>query len=1049
MKNGLIFSLLMMLGLCFTNTSYAQVQINFSDDNSPTNGSVNIDVTVSGFNNIVLTQYSVNWDPTVYTFSSITNITTDLPDFGTGSIGTPDIGATDDGELTISWNEAGTNPQNLSNGTRLFTIVLDAVGDECDETDVMLSNDPLEIQVIDQNFMEVNVSSNPGLAKIDGADCGNGGGGGGDKIGFVASDETVSPGNNACVEVSVVNFADIQSLQAGMSWDPSVISYTGVQNFNGLPGFSASAFNANDAANGSLRFLWTDPTAENPVTLADGFVVFEICFDAVGSNGQMSDVDFGSIGNFDVEFSDSNGSALEFENTSGKVTVQEQGGMADFTLRGESLQASMGTTACVGISAENFDDISSMQFTLQWDASVMTFDQVQNFNLDGLNGSSFNPVSSDKLRLTWNSFDGSGVNITDGTEIFEVCFDVIGDCTEQPTSNVDFINDGNIIIEIVRGTTQTPISPLNLISGQVSVAECGLNYQVVSITEPDCNGEAGGSIAVTVDGASNDCDCTWEDASGNVVSTGTIGENNCNLLGVEAGNYTFRVSCSGQGEIFSSTESIGEPTAVNVSATTTNAACGEGGAINVTAGGGTGSFTFSWDPDLGNVEDPDDLAPGTYALTVTDANGCTDNASFTISDEVPNLTLTSSDVMDASCDDASDGAISLVVDGGCPEISYSWTDGAGNSINGDDELTDLAPGTYNVTISDGSNPAQTIERTFTVNAPDAISISVASVTPSENGNDGSIELTVSGGTGSYNFMWDPDVGNTDSPSGLAPGNYSVTVTDANGCEASQENINVPSGGPILNDVVGENVLCFGEDSGNISGALQSSLYPVTIELSGASSASLTLTENGTFSFENLGVGMYTIKATDSSGESNEVSVTITQPDALNLVIDVTMATEGLSDGAIGTTVTGGTGPYNYSWSNGASSSSLNNIPCGTYTVLVTDDNGCQILEQNIDLCDEFIDTDCYEYNSIITPNGDGSNEVLTIVCAGDNPSRLEVYDRVGTLVFTTVNYSSDWAGTNSNGDILPEGAYMWVLEVDFGQGRRELRTGTVTLLRDF
>ena len=1044
MKNGLIFSLIVLLGFCFTNTLEAQVQINFSDDNAPVNGSAQIDVTVAGFNNIVLTQYSINWDPTVYSFTSVTNITTELPDFGSGSIGTPDNGATDDGQLTISWNEAGTNPQNLADGTRLFTIVLQAIGDECDETDVVLSDNPLDIQVVDQNFQEINVTSNPGLAKIDGIDCG--GNGGGDKIGFVGSMETAAAGSNVCVEVSVMNFADIQSLQSGMTWDPTVLSYTGVQSFAGLPGFAASAFNANDAANGSLRFLWTDPTAETPITLDDGFVVFEICFDAVGNNGDMSDVSFGSVGNFDVEFSDSNGSSLDFENINGKVTLQEQGGMGDFTLRGQTLEASMGTTACVGITTENFDDISSMQFTLQWNPSVMTFDAVQGFNLEGLSGSSFNPVASDKLRLTWNSFDGSGVNVADGVELFEVCFDIIGDCTQQPTSNVDFINDGNIMIEIVRGSNQTPISPLNLISGQVSVAACGLNYQLVSITEPDCNGEAGGSIAVTVDGASNDCECTWEDSSGTVVSSGTIGANNCNLLGVVAGTYTFKVDCPGQGEIFSRSETIGEPAAVGVSASADNAACGEGGTINLTVTGGTGAYTFSWNPDLGNVEDPTDLAPGTYAVTVTDANGCEGNASFTISDEVPVLELTSSDVMDASCDDAEDGAISLVVDGGCPEISYTWT-GPSGAITGGDELMDLAPGTYNVTISDGSNPAQTLERTFTVGAPAGISVSVASVTPSENGNDGAIELSVSGGAGSYNYEWNPDVGNTDSPSGLAPGLYSVTVTDANGCTASIEDINVPSSGPVLT-ATGSNVLCFGEESGSITGTLTSGAYPVTIDLTGPSTASLTLTEDGTYTFEDLGVGTYTVKATDNTGEMNEVSVMISQPNALMIDVDPTKATSGSSDGSAITTVTGGTAPYEYSWSNGATTASIQNVPGGLYTVLVTDANGCLVMVQNINL-NPGPDTDCFMANSIITPNGDGANELLIIACSGDNPSRLEVYNRVGALVYAQDGYNSDWAGTDNSGDILPEGAYMWVLEVDYGQGQRELRTGTVTLLRDF
>jgi gliding motility-associated-like protein len=1048
MKNCLIFSFLFVLTLCFTNTSEAQVQINLSDDNTPVNGSVQIDVTVGNFNNIVLTQYSINWDPTVFTFGSITNITTDLPDFGSGSIGTPD-NATNDGELTISWNEAGTNPQNLADGARLFTINLNTASGSmaCDSTEVVLSNDPLDIQVVDQNFTEVNVTSNPGIAKIDGVDCMDNGGG--DLIGFVGSMETAAPGSNVCVEVSVMNFADIQSLQSGMTWNPAILSYTGVQNFSGLDGFAESAFNANNAASGEIRFLWTDPTAENPVTLNDGAVIFEICFDVVGSNTQMSDVSFSAIGNFGIEFSDSNGASLDFENTNGKVTVQDEGQPGDFTLEVESVEASMGTTSCVGISTANFDDISSMQFTLSWNPAVMTFNRVQTFNLSGLAGSNFNLVASDKLRLTWNSFDGSGVNIADDVELFEVCFDIIGDCNTQPSSTVNFINDGNIGIEIVRGTTQTPISPLNLISGTVAVAACGVNYQLVSITQPDCNGEAGGSIAVTVDGGSDDCNCIWEDSSGNQVSTGTIGANNCNLLGVVAGTYTFKIECPGQGQIFSTTETIGQPNRIGVSASVDNAACGEGGAINLTVTGGTGAYTYNWSPDQGNVQDPTGLAAGTYAVTVTDENNCDNNASFTVTDDVPALELSSFDVMDATCDNNSDGAISLVVNGGCPDISYSWTDGNGAAIAGNDELTDLAAGTYNVTITDGSNPVQMVTMSFTVDAPAGINVSIASVTPSENGNDGEIVLSVSGGAGSYNYSWNPDVGNTDSPGNLAPGNYSVTVTDANGCEASLENINVPSGGPILSNVVGENVACFGETSGAITGELTSSAFPVTLVLSGAATASLNLTASGAFTFDNLGVGMYTVTATDADGATNAVSVTIDQPDILSVAVDANKASaQGVSDASIILTVTGGTGPFTYAWSNGATTSSLVNIPGGIYTVLVRDANGCEFMIQGINVTSG-PDVGCYLSNSVMTPNSDGKNDVLVITCASDFPSSLEVYDRVGARVFNTDIYNSDWGGTANDGDELPEGAYMWVLQIDFGQGRRELRTGTVTLLREY
>ena len=190
---------------------------------------------------------------------------------------------------------------------------------------------------------------------------------------------------------------------------------------------------------------------------------------------------------------------------------------------------------------------------------------------------------------------------------------------------------------------------------------------------------------------------------------------------------------------------------------------------------------------------------------MTDANGCTATSTFAITEEASDLVLTASDVMDASCFGEADGAISLVVDGGCKdgnnEYNFSWQDGNGNAVTGGSELVDIVGGAYSVTITDSGSPAQTIMQTFTVDQPGEIMVSVASITPSENGNDGQIELSVSGGAGSYMYQWSPDQGNTDSPGNLAPGDYSVTVTDANGCTSALENINVASGGPSMANVV--------------------------------------------------------------------------------------------------------------------------------------------------------------------------------------------------------------------------------------------------------
>jgi gliding motility-associated-like protein len=126
---------------------------------------------------------------------------------------------------------------------------------------------------------------------------------------------------------------------------------------------------------------------------------------------------------------------------------------------------------------------------------------------------------------------------------------------------------------------------------------------------------------------------------------------------------------------------------------------------------------------------------------------------------------------------------------------------------------------------------------------------------------------------------------------------------------------------------------------------------------------------------------------------------------------------------------------------------LSNVGRGNYSVIIEDRNGCQLpYTARITNCDDPEDI-CYSGLSVITPNGDGANDLFTINCVRDFPSRLRVYDRFGRQVYEQPGYDNSWNGINNAGEQLPEGAYMWVLIVDSPNGR-ENYNGTVTILRD-
>lgn len=143
--------------------------------------------------------------------------------------------------------------------------------------------------------------------------------------------------------------------------------------------------------------------------------------------------------------------------------------------------------------------------------------------------------------------------------------------------------------------------------------------------------------------------------------------------------------------------------------------------------------------------------------------------------ECGNFTVNTDAISDLSCWGSNDGAIDITVNGGTPGFTYSWSNGVGAV----EDPSGLTPGVYVLTVEDSLGCQTGVS--VTINQPTQISTSATSEDEMA-GDDGSIDLTVTGGTPPYSFLWDHGSIN-QSPSGLAGGDYTVTVTDANGCES--------------------------------------------------------------------------------------------------------------------------------------------------------------------------------------------------------------------------------------------------------------------------
>ncbi len=426
-----------------------------------------------------------------------------------------------------------------------------------------------------------------------------------------------------------------------------------------------------------------------------------------------------------------------------------------------------------------------------------------------------------------------------------------------------------------------------------------------------CNGSNSGVINTTVSGGTGAYTYVWSN-----------GATTSNISNLSVGTYTVTVkdanNCSA-----TKSASITQPAALTVTQTHANVLCNGNstGSITLTVTGGTGPYSFVWS-DGASSQNRTNIAAGSYAVTVTDANYCAANTAATITQ--PTAIVASTTKTDVVCNGASTGSIDLTVSGGTGAYTYQW-----NNFQFVQDLSGVAAGIYTVTITDGNGCAKVVPTTISQPSPITIGVNVTNVSCFGAAN-GAITTTVSGGNGGFNYNWSNGA-TTQNLSALAAGNYILTVTDMMGCNANL-NLNVSQPSPIVLTQTHTNATCNGVSNGAID-----------LSASGGAGVYSYLWSNGatTQDLNGLAAGTYTVSATDGSSCSVSLSITLTQPTGLSVSTTVIDAVcNGSNTGAVNLTVTGGGTPYQYLWSNNATTQNLTNVTAGTYSVVVTDANTC-------------------------------------------------------------------------------------------------------------
>ena len=350
------------------------------------------------------------------------------------------------------------------------------------------------------------------------------------------------------------------------------------------------------------------------------------------------------------------------------------------------------------------------------------------------------------------------------------------------------------------------------------------------------------------------------------------------------------------------------------------------GYIQLSVSGGVGAYTYAWSNGA-TTANLSDLLPGTYTCTVTDESGSTTEIVPVVLNN-PVFGVAISEQQEVSCRGGSDGMVSVGVLGGNGALSYVWSNGATSPT-----LTGLTAGNYQVTVTDLTGCIQTTAAVVTQPAM-ALSATISSSPQTLNGvNNGSASVVAAGGTPGYSYFW-TNGATASSISGLAPGNYAVTITDLHGCTAEQTTTVNPVNCLISASVVATNISCAGMQNGAASVILSGAPEPVSYTWS---NGMITASASG------LAPGVYTVVVVDASACSATGLATISEPPPFSnwTVQTADPLCPNINDGSVEVSINGSTPPYQYAWSTGNTGNAAANLGPGMYSVTATDQSGCQ------------------------------------------------------------------------------------------------------------
>ena len=553
---------------------------------------------------------------------------------------------------------------------------------------------------------------------------------------------------------------------------------------------------------------------------------------------------------------------------------------------------------------------------------------------------------------------------------------------------------GTYTVNVIDNVSGCSVNGAYVVSAPSPVSNSGI------ISNVNCFGGSTGGVNITPLGGTPPYTYVWTNSLGNTVS------NIEDLSNVSAGTYAVQIT-DNNGCGLSNSYQVTQPNQMlNNSAVLSNVACysGSNGSIDLQAWGGTAPYTYLWTTGSSN-QDITGLTVGNYSVTITDNKGCVKSSNYTVTQ--PTIITSQMNSTPVSCFGFSNGIASVIATGGTSPYAYAWQNTNTVFAQNSSTLANVPASTYTVNITDANGCS--VSNSTTISQPSVVSSSLTYTNVNcHGGNDGSINLSVSGGNAPYSYTWinaaNQNIAVTQDLLQIPADTFTVTITDANGCVSTMNQVISEPELPLSSTSAVTNVLCFGNSTGLIAINAAGGTIPYTYNwVSGQNTSTIS----------NLSAGTYSFTITDFNGCNLSGNLNVTQPNAplsiTNSIVNVTC--NGFMNGSINTSVSGGTLPYDFNWSNGIyllayDTEDLTSIPAETYAVLVVDNNGCSI-------ADTFVITQPTALNNTLTG--------INILCHSDSTGSINL-----TALGATPPYSYVWSNgiTSEDQSSIPAGTYQ-------------------------